>query len=106
MAPTLNSGDWLLFKRIDLRATSSENLEKLIGEVVLLRRRSEVGSDILQVKRIIQLTAGNSRIWVEGDNKDESTDSRSWGALERDEVIGRLLFRYKKGRNQREKTSA
>ncbi|NQW06580.1 MAG: S26 family signal peptidase [SAR202 cluster bacterium] len=98
MAPALNSGDWLLFKRIDLRASGPGALEKLIGEVVLLRRRSEFGSDILQVKRVIQLTAGNSRIWVEGDSKDESTDSRNWGALERNEVIGRLLLRYKKGK--------
>lgn len=89
MAPTYNEGDWLLF--IGLRA----NLESLVGKVVLIRRASGAGLDFLAIKRAIRIDAGS--IWVEGDNKESSTDSRSWGAISSDEVIGKLLFRYRKG---------
>ena len=37
-------------------------------------------------------------IWVEGDNKSASTDSRSWGALNHEEVIGKLVFRYRRAK--------
>jgi hypothetical protein len=50
------------------------------------------------VKRVIKVNESNeTKFWVEGDNKSASTDSRSWGALDSTEVIGKLLFRYKKG---------
>jgi phage repressor protein C with HTH and peptisase S24 domain len=92
MAPTYNEGDWLLF--IGLGA----NLESLVGKVVLIRRTLGAGSDFLAIKRAIRIDAGS--VWVEGDNKESSTDSRSWGAISSDEVIGKLLLRYRK-RNKR-----
>jgi nickel-type superoxide dismutase maturation protease len=88
MAPNFNDGDWLLFHI--LRAKSSD----LVGKVVLIQRKSELGKDFLQIKRVTQVT--ELGIWVEGDNKNASTDSRSWGALEANEVIGKLIFRYRR----------
>jgi signal peptidase I len=103
MSPNFNDGDWLLFRLLPANALSG----KLVGKVVLIQRHSEVGTDFLQVKRVIKLT-GNSNInpnigndvkfWVEGDNKSASTDSRSWGALDSTEVIGKLLFRYRRAK--------
>ena len=57
----------------------------------------------MQVKRVTQITNDSKLnndigIWVEGDNKDKSTDSRSWGALDSSEVIGKLIFRYRRAR--------
>ena len=57
----------------------------------------------MQVKRVTQITNDSKvnndiGIWVEGDNKDKSTDSRSWGALDSSEVIGKLIFRYRRAR--------
>ena len=89
MAPTYNEGDWLLFIGFPANAKS------LLGKVILIRRASGAGSDFLQIKRAIRFDGAN--IWVEGDNKESSTDSRSWGAISSDEVIGKLLFRYRKG---------
>jgi hypothetical protein len=36
-------------------------------------------------------------VWVEGDNSD-STDSRTWGWIMPNEIVGRVLFRYRKGK--------
>ena len=38
----------------------------------------------------------NDGLWVEGDNKSESTDSRHWGVVHDHEFRGVVLFRYKR----------
>ena len=106
MSPNYNDGDWLLFRLLPAKSKSGKLVGKLVGKVVLIQRHSEIGKDFLQVKRVIQVSdsSGSSKasdaikneIWVEGDNKANSTDSRSWGALDSSEVIGKLMFRYKK----------
>ena len=110
MSPNFNDGDWLLFRLLPAKSKSNKKanalIGKLVGKVVLIQRHSEIGKDFLQVKRVIQVSdsSGSSKasdaikneIWVEGDNKANSTDSRSWGALDSSEVIGKLMFRYKK----------
>jgi type IV secretory pathway protease TraF len=57
-----------------------------------------LGEDFLQVKRVIEVhnDTNETEIWVEGDNKEKSTDSRSWGALDSSEVIGKLILRYQR----------
>jgi signal peptidase I len=99
MSPNYNDGDWLLFRVLPAKSKANE----LIGKVVLIQRQSEFGTDFLQVKRVAQVSDSSSasgaiktEIWVEGDNKSESTDSRSWGPLNSGEVIGKLIFRYRR----------
>jgi len=92
MSPNFNDGDWLLFRLFPAKSKSGN----LVGKVVLIQRQSQVGTDFLQVKRVTQLT--EVKFWVEGDNKSASTDSRSWGALDSTEVIGKLLFRYRRAK--------
>jgi signal peptidase I len=94
MSPNYNEGDWLLFRL--LPAKSKEN--ELVGKVVLIQRRSNLGEDFLQVKRVTKVhnDTNETEIWVEGDNKEKSTDSRSWGALDSSEVIGKLILRYQR----------
>jgi len=101
MSPNFNDGDWLLFRLLPAKSKSDKKanalIGKLVGKVVLIQRQSQVGTDFLQVKRVIRVDESNeTKIWVEGDNKSASTDSRSWGALDSSEVIGKLMFRYKK----------
>jgi signal peptidase I len=94
MSPNYNEGDWLLFRL--LPAKSKEN--ELVGKVVLIQRRSNLGEDFLQVKRVTKVhnDTNETEIWVEGDNKGASTDSRSWGPLNSDEVVGKLILRYRR----------
>jgi signal peptidase I len=94
MSPNYNDGDWLLFRVLPAKSKANQ----LVGKVVLIQRQSEFGTDFLQVKRVTQVSDRNNitEIWVEGDNKGESTDSRSWGPLNSDEVIGKLILRYRR----------
>jgi len=107
MAPGYNDGDWLLFRNISIPDTGSHvatRAGRLIGKVILIQRNSAIGSDFLQVKRALDVQVrdeeGALGIWVEGDNKIHSTDSRTWGPISLHEVRGVLLFRYRKGAAQ------
>ena len=97
MSPNYNEGDWLLFRLLPAKSKADE----LVGKVVLIQRRSNLGEDFLQVKRVTKVhnDTNETEIWVEGDNKEKSTDSRSWGALDSSEVIGKLILRYRRATN-------
>lgn len=101
MAPNYNDGDWLLFRLLPAKSKARSKAQELVGKVVLIQRESEFGTDFLQVKRVTQVSDRNNKtdFWVEGDNKEKSTDSRSWGALNSDEVIGKLILRYRRATN-------
>ena len=97
MSPNYNDGDWLLFYLLPAKSKA----DSLVGKVVLIQRRSEVGTDFLQVKRVSKVTndpdfANEIKIWVEGDNKVLSQDSRTWGAIAGEEILGRVLFRIRR----------
>jgi hypothetical protein len=94
MAPSLNEGDWLLFRSWKSRRGNfnPKALESLIGRIVLVQRSP---NDFMQIKRVIKIDS-IGKVWVEGDNASESTDSRQWGSLEPDEVRAVLLFRYRR----------
>ena len=107
MSPTYNDGDWLLFRLLPAKSKAKSKAQELVGKVVLIQRQSNLGEDFLQVKRVTQVSnsskstndseALKTDFWVEGDNKEKSTDSRSWGALDSSEVIGKLILRYRRG---------
>ncbi len=126
MQPGLASGDWLLFTYWEdgllaqiigeegLASLASHGrvpqrfhhkLEKraqsLVGKVLLIEREAQPG--LFQVKgvvRILESTRGEYMFWVEGDNKEASTDSRTWGAVSAAEVKGVARFRYRRSRQQ------
>jgi len=48
----------------------------------------------LLVKRVASVDRRRRVISVEGDNRDASTDSRAFGPLPRNAVLGRAVYRY------------
>jgi signal peptidase I len=42
----------------------------------------------------IEVTLQDGEYFVLGDNRPESSDSRSWGAVTADRIVGRLIYRY------------
>lgn len=41
-----------------------------------------------------EVKAGENQYFAFGDNRNASSDSRSWGAMSKEEIIGRVFFRY------------
>ncbi|MSO42951.1 MAG: S26 family signal peptidase [Candidatus Planktophila sp.] len=88
MSPTYNDGDWLLV----LWMKEAPNRVSL-GSIAVIEREGRPG--IFLIKRIEKAHAGN--YWVEGDNS-ESSDSRTWGWISANEIVGRVVFRYRKSK--------
>ena len=81
MEPTLVNGDWWLVRR---------GASARAGDVALLVHPQR--PDALVVKRLDHPVDGGW--WVLGDNADSSEDSRQFGVVPHDHVVGRLWFRY------------
>lgn len=96
MSPTFMPGDWLLIKEIKGRSHPLKvNSVYLINDperpgIKLLKRVKEIEVDEV-VGEKTQFT-----YWFEGDHP-ASTDSRKWGWLNEDQVLGKVLLRYRKG---------
>ncbi len=41
----------------------------------------------------VSLTLGEDEYFVLGDNRDSSSDSRRWGSLKKEEIVGRVFLR-------------
>jgi signal peptidase I len=92
MRPTLEPGDWAIAV-----ATSSVGR----GAVVVVEHPDRPGYEM--VKRVVALPgdlAPDGRVldadtfWVEGDAADASTDSRTFGPVDRSSVRGRVRLVY------------
>ncbi len=93
MLPAYRDGDWLLVSWLDAVPDSEAVGNSLISKVVVIEREERPG--IFLVKRVQKFHAGN--YWVQGDN-DESTDSRTWGWIAPNEIVGCVLFRYRRNK--------
>lgn len=84
MEPALASGDWWIVRR---------TRKVGVGDVVLLRHPGR--PDLLVVKRLVERRADGW--WVLGDNPEGSDDSRQFGPVPEAGILGRLMFRYRRG---------
>ncbi|MSY01609.1 MAG: S26 family signal peptidase [Actinobacteria bacterium] len=93
MLPAYRDGDSLVVSWIGGAGALSAVGKSIIGKAVVIEREERPG--IFLVKRVKNFQDGN--YWVEGDGPG-STDSRTWGWVKPDEIIGVVLFRYKKAK--------
>jgi phage repressor protein C with HTH and peptisase S24 domain len=93
MQPTYNPLDWLL---VHYGFFGKKLLFLRLGDVVVIER--EVQPGIFYVKRIAGISIdkdGKKSYYVLSDN-EAGTDSRIWGHLSEDEVIGNVITRIKR----------
>lgn len=81
MEPAFYAGDRLLVLNLNIF------LKK--GDVVVLR---DPRDGRLVLKRIINVD--ESGYFVKGDNEKESTDSRTFGMIDRKDILGKVIRRY------------
>lgn len=82
MLPTLAPGEWWLARRTGSIWS---------GDLVVFDHPSNPG--LIAVKRAVRWEADGW--WVEGDNPGASEDSRHFGAIGADRILGRLWWRYR-----------
>ena len=81
MMPTLQEGDELLI---------AHRKKLLLGDIVVLAHPGD--SSITIIKRVKRLE-NDGAVWIEGDNPDESTDSRQFGIVGSGEITGVVTSR-------------
>lgn len=87
MEPAYPGGSWLVVRWSGRRGVALRR-----GDVVIARRPDR--PDLLIVKRIIKGPAGGA-VWLQGDNEAYSDDSRLFGWVAQELVVGRVLLRYR-----------
>lgn len=63
-------------------------LNPKVGDVIVFRL---MVPPFIFCKRIVKII--NGKIWVEGDNRKKSIDSRNFGYVEKKNIIGKMLFK-------------
>ncbi len=82
MEPTLRDGDWLIYKPLKFIQYNQLNS----GSIILLKHPKEPNKII--IKRIF--SEKSYGIDVRGDNPLSSTDSRQFGLIQKESIIGLL----------------
>ena len=77
MYPSLRPGQIVVARR------ASKHL--IIGDVVMLRHEN-----LDKIKRITAIDI--DKIYIEGDNKPQSTDSRQYGWIDKQTVLGKVIW--------------
>lgn len=81
MMPQLKAGDLIFLLK-------TQKLK--VGQIVIAKRPDR--QNLLVIKRVKAITKNG--YWLEGDNSLESDDSRIFGEVDKDLILGKLMFRY------------
>jgi len=91
MSPTLKPGDYLV-------AVRSRTVRP--GSLVVVEHPDRPGYEMVKRvaatpgERIEDRVLSSNEYWVTGDNPDGSTDSRTFGPINSDDIRGRVVLRY------------
>ena len=86
MTPLLQPGEEIL---VDLHAYQKSFPQ--VGEIVIAAH--PYYSDLHIIKRVV-FVAEDGSCFLQGDNLTESSDSRSFGTIDLDKIIGRVTSRF------------
>ena len=100
MEPTLRPGDRVIVNLWTYRGRAPKPGEVALlvgpGDTPLIKRvaRAPVPPPVLPASTLDPEDRGSERIWVLGDNPEESADSRLFGAVPVGRFRGKVEFRY------------
>lgn len=83
MQPTIKDGTAVLINKLAYLFKKPK-----IGDIVVLKRQKYI------IKRIaaINPSADGEQVFVIGDNKKESNDSRHFGWIGKDNILGKVIY--------------
>jgi nickel-type superoxide dismutase maturation protease len=94
MLPVLQPGDEVFIEPLARLIQHDRSLN--VGDIVTLWHPTQPG--LKMVKRIEQIDPtvekAGDRYFVRGDNPDESTDSRQFGWIDANQIIGKVVCRF------------
>lgn len=92
MLPTYKSGAYLM----GMRLFKYKNLQ--IGRCYVFIRYDEEGQAHTVIKRLVSFRHVRDKVYCyfEGDNKDESYDSRHYGYINAENIVAKVLWQIKK----------
>ncbi len=79
-----------------------------VGDIVVINSKQAFGSEAQArrgtvnreiIKRIQKIDG--DQVWLEGDNKQESIDSRDFGPINMDQIVGKVIYQGIYGRKGR-----
>lgn len=80
MEPTIQNGDLTIISFIPYLFFSPK-----INEIIAFKNKDKVF-----IKRITSIS--NDKFKVEGDNKKDSLDSRNFGLIEKNDILGKVIY--------------
>jgi signal peptidase I len=114
MAPSIHSGDLIIVSKLAYKFAGLKVFEPDIGDVIVFKNENinlkrilakpedKIYFDKIKIykkkpKDIIvdSLLLNKEEYFVVGDNRAKSYDSRNYGAIQYDSIIGKMLFKLK-----------
>ena len=86
MLPLLKPEEEVLLDR-----SSYQNSLPKIGDIVVVKHPTKHNLQI--IKRVTDVSE-NGGYFIRGDNPEESTDSRQFGAIKLEQIVGRVTCRF------------